>query len=63
MTPAEFALTAEGYRKRDERELYRAAWMVSYLLQPHLKKGKRLSPDKLLGKTKERAIAARKAEQ
>jgi len=42
----------EGYRERDYREWERAAWLVSYLLKPHLKKGKKITPADLLPKRK-----------
>jgi hypothetical protein len=49
MTAEEFAAFAEGQLKRDEWEWFRTAWMVSWLLQPHMKRGKRINPEKLLG--------------
>jgi hypothetical protein len=50
LTPAELQDLVDGYRERDYREWERAAWVVSYLLKPHLKKGRSLSPKDLLPK-------------
>lgn len=53
MTPAEFEGQMAGYRKRQEREWERAAWIVHHGYAPHMKRGKRPpSPDKLLGRVK-----------
>lgn len=51
MTPAEFATHLEGYRRSQMRQWERAAWQVSLLLAPHMKKGRRPpSVNKLLGR-------------
>jgi hypothetical protein len=50
VTPETFAMIADGYIARSEREWYRAAWVVAHLMSPHLKKGApALKPHKLLG--------------
>jgi hypothetical protein len=50
MTPGEVLLRGKALRHQEERAYHRAAWMVCYLLQPHTKRGSRLTPEKLLGK-------------
>jgi hypothetical protein len=39
-----------GEAKRQSDQLDLAAWAVSHLLQPYLKKGHRLTPQRLLGR-------------
>jgi hypothetical protein len=71
-TPSELQDIAEGKREQEEAEWERAAWMTAYLLQPHSKKGKKITPRQLLGRgfykrkaeeTKEAAMDKRKAEE
>lgn len=50
MTPAELDDLAEGARRRDVQAWYRSAWLVAYLLKPHLKRGRKLTPEQLLPK-------------
>jgi len=50
LTPGELDDLAEGARQRSKEEWYRTAWLVSYLLKPHLKKGKKVTPESLLPK-------------
>lgn len=49
---------AEGYRWREEREWERAAWMVAYLLAPHVKKPPTI--DQLLGREQVKTKADKK---
>jgi hypothetical protein len=51
MTPREFWLTVEGFRKQEERQMERLAWQTAYLLQPWSKK--KVTVDKLLGRRRE----------
>ena len=48
MTPAEFDRTVAAYRKRIDDEWYRTAWMVAWIMRPHIKK--KITPEKLLGR-------------
>jgi hypothetical protein len=48
LTPSEFTAMVEGYRKRQEQEWYRTAWLACYVLAPHSKR--KLTPEKLLGR-------------
>jgi hypothetical protein len=53
MTPAELNAYVIGSRTRNEWAMERAAWMVSHLMNisgKSIKKGKHVTPDKLLGK-------------
>ena len=71
LTLAEFDALARGYQKRmqDMQELL--AWHAANTMSMHAKKGTRITPDKLLGRNKDRAtetnlveqIKARKAEK
>jgi hypothetical protein len=47
LTPGEFGQIVEGFRRREERDWYRSAWMVAYFLAPHVKR--KVTPEKLLG--------------
>jgi hypothetical protein len=59
LTPEEFLQIVEGYHKREERDWYRTAWMVAYLLKPWSKRGGgRLTPEKLLGRRVRRKAPA-----
>lgn len=49
MTFAEFAAFDEAQQKRIDDERYLVAWEVAHLLQPYLKKGRKITPEKLLG--------------
>lgn len=50
LTPVDFDRIWAAYQRHLDREMYRAAWMVSWLLAPHRKRGSRpLTPEKLLG--------------
>jgi hypothetical protein len=61
MTPEEFAAHAEAFRRREEREWWRAAWQVSGVIGPHVKK--QLKPADLLGwKPRRRVGQARTTE-
>lgn len=48
LTPKELAVLLETHQRREEREWYRAAWMVSHLLAPYSKK--KLKPEEFLGR-------------
>lgn len=50
LTAAEFAATADGYRRRTDRELERLAWQTANLMNVHLKKKDRMTMQKLLGR-------------
>lgn len=52
MTLGEFTAYANGANKEQELGLEVAAIHASWLLQPHAKKGKRITPAMLLGKEK-----------
>jgi hypothetical protein len=53
MTPAELRAVIDGHQAAERRRWERAAWMVSHMYAPHMKKGKKPpSPDKLLGRLK-----------
>ena len=39
-----------GDNERQSSQLELAAWAVAHLLQPHVKKGQRITPAKLLGR-------------
>lgn len=55
MTPAELAAFLEGHKRREERALERAAWMMAHHYNMHIPRGKpRPSIDKLLGRKKNR---------
>ena len=43
---------AEGFSQYLDRELDVVAWHASICVQPHVKKGTRVTPDKLRGKSK-----------
>jgi hypothetical protein len=50
MTFAEFMAALKGYAERANDMRYMQAVQISYLLSPHMKKGKRPpSPEKILG--------------
>lgn len=40
----------EGYREREEREMYRFAWHAANVMNVHLSKRHRVTPEKLLKK-------------
>lgn len=61
MTPPEFAKMVAGYRKRQEQEWYRTAWLACYILAPHSKR--KLTPEKLLGLPPKKADRRRVARQ
>lgn len=48
LTPEELGIHIEAHQRREEREWYRAAWIVSHSLAPWSKK--KLTPEKLLGR-------------
>jgi hypothetical protein len=50
MTPGELEMAVEGRRRRERGDWYRTAWMVCYLLKPHMKPHKKLTPESLLPK-------------
>jgi hypothetical protein len=52
LTPGELYDLEQGYRVREEAEWQRAAWMVHWIIKPHLKAGKAPTPLQLLGKEK-----------
>lgn len=58
MTLAEFFSCIGGYTDRLEDLQFLAASMTCYLMQPHLKKGKRITPHKLLGKKEPARLTA-----
>jgi hypothetical protein len=47
LTPEQFALAADAYRRTQYDEWYRTAWMVCYLLKPWSKKD--LKPESFIG--------------
>ena len=60
MTPREFERYVAGYRKRQEQEWYRVAWLACYILAPYSKR--KVTPEKLLGlkrPDKERRVTLR----
>jgi hypothetical protein len=62
LTYAELALTIEGYTERMKQSKRDLAWVVSYLLQPHLKEGATITPAQLLGEKEPRG-RKRKADE
>jgi hypothetical protein len=50
LTPAGFEKAVKAYREREDRQWELAAWMVAYIINPHLKKP--VTPAKLLGRAK-----------
>lgn len=50
MSPADFECEVAAYRKRQDQQWELAAWMVAYIINPHLKKP--VTPAKLLGRVK-----------
>lgn len=51
----------EGHNWRREREHELAAWVVSYLLQPHTKR--RLTVDLLLGRASKKHVSSEEAQR
>lgn len=49
-----FADAVKGHNKRSEDEYEKLAWVTCHLLSPHTKKGRRLTPSKLLGRRESR---------
>jgi len=47
MTPREFQMYVEGYEWREDREYEKLALLTSYLISPHVKRGRAPSPKKL----------------
>lgn len=54
MTPADFDREVRAYRERQDQQWELAAWMVAYIINPHLKKP--VTPAKLLGRVKARSV-------
>jgi hypothetical protein len=55
LTPAELHRQYAGYQKRIEGEYHRLAWLACHLpLAMGVKKGTKLTPEKLLGKKPKR---------
>lgn len=51
MTPRELLIRAEARAKQQERAMYALAWLACHFpLAMGVKKGKKLTPEKLLGK-------------
>ncbi len=51
MTPGEFAGFLAAYRKREEAQWERVAWMISHHYAMHMKRGKKPPTiDRLLGR-------------
>jgi hypothetical protein len=48
-TLREYGQLVDGYETREYRERYRMAELATWLLAPHMGKGKRLRPKDLLG--------------
>lgn len=48
MTLWEFHLRIEGYNRRRDESWHKIRVLASLLLQPHLKKGKKLRPEDIL---------------
>ncbi len=55
LTPAELSALMAGYNWRQEREWERTAWVVAYLLTPHVTRP--LTVDQLLGRERVRTEA------
>jgi hypothetical protein len=45
----EYGQLVDGYERQEARERYRFAELATWLLSPHVEKGKRLRPQDLLG--------------
>lgn len=48
-TPREFGNLVEGWTQQQDRERYRVAELATWLLAPHMAKGKSITPHDLLG--------------
>jgi hypothetical protein len=55
LSPAGFERAVKAHQDREERMWELAAWMVAYIINPHIKKP--VTPAKLLGRVKARPIA------
>jgi len=49
--------------KREKAEWYKLAWFVSYLLQPHMKRGRTIDPERLLPESMRRRKKSRTKEE